>query len=402
MDRPLARGEPADPGLLYDKAPCGLLVTAVDGVILRVNETFCSWVGREAEELLGRVKVQELFSMGGRIFHQTHLTPLLQIQGSVSEVKLEVLHRDGRRMPMVWNTVRRARQGHTFHELAVFMAEDRHKYEQELLLARRNAEALLLNEQVAQQALLEAQAERDRQRALAEDRALFAEQMMAIVSHDLRNPLTVIRMSAHLLSMGELSSNQQRALARLNSSNARAARLIADLLDFSQARSGAGLKISLRELDLHRVVDEAVEDLRTAYPERSLLHHQVGEGDCFASADRLVQMIGNLVSNAVTYGAVDRQIVITSTVDKASFCVAVHNEGQAIRPELLPTLFEPMTRGAEGDSSTHSIGLGLFIVREIAKAHGGIVVAHSSAEHGTTFTATIPRKTPSSETDGTR
>lgn len=380
----------ADAESLYENAACGLLVTLADGVILRVNHTFCAWVGREAEELLGRVKVQDLLSMGGRIFHQTHWTPLLAMQGSVAEVKLDVLHRDGRALPMVFNAVRHTSATGTWHELAVFLAHDRHKYEKELLLERKRAEGLLARHQEAQRALAVAQEERDRQKTVAEDRALFAEQMMAIVSHDLRNPLSVIRMSAHLIGMGELSSNQLRALGRLSASTLRATRLIADLLDFTQARLGNGLQVHLEPIDLHALVAESVEDLRLAFEGRGIVHQQRGRGSCVASSDRLIQMIGNLVANAITYGAPDKPVVVTSAIDDGTFSIAVGNEGPAIAPELLPHLFDPMTRGKGAQEGTHSVGLGLFIVREIARAHRGTVTV-ASASGATTFTALLPR-----------
>ena len=376
---------------LYDDAPCGLMLTSADGLIQRVNATMCRWVGRERSELEGVLKVQDLLTMGGRIFHQTHWAPLLQIQGSVAEVKLEIAHRDGRRIPMVLNALRRRHGQGIFHEIAFFIAEDRHKYEHELVLARKRAEQLLEKEQEAQRALAVAHQERDRQRATAEDRALFAEQMIGIVSHDLRNPLSVIHMSAHLLGMNELSSSQHRALGRLTNAVARANRLIVDLLDFTQARLGRGLKITPKALDLHGLAAECVEDLRLAFAGRHLEHCTEGGGPCLASADRLVQLIGNLVANAVTYGAPDRTVTVTSRVDADTFSLSVHNHGPPIRPELLPTLFEPMTRGASAGVVAHGIGLGLFLVREIARAHGGEVEAESSAERGTTFRATFPR-----------
>jgi sigma-B regulation protein RsbU (phosphoserine phosphatase) len=391
MERPETPALPqADSGSLYEHAACGLLVTSADGVILRVNHTFCAWVGREATELVGCVKVQDLLSMGGRIFHQTHWTPLLAMQGSVAEVKLDVLHRDGRPLPMVFNAVRRSSANATWHELAVFLAHDRHQYEKELLLERKRAEELLAQHQEAQRALAVAQEERDRQKTVAEDRALFAEQMMAIVSHDLRNPLSVIRMSAHLIGMGELSSNQLRALGRLSASTLRAARLIADLLDFSQARLGNGLQVHLEPIDLHALVAESVEDLQLAFEGRSIVHQQRGRGACVASSDRLVQMIGNLVANAITYGAPDRPVVVTSAIDDGAFSIAVGNEGPIIAAELLPHLFDPMTRGKGAQEGTHSVGLGLFIVREIARAHRGTVTV-ASANGVTTFTAMLPR-----------
>lgn len=496
-----------DAEALFEEAACGLLVTSRNGVIQRVNQTFCRWVGRSADELVGRRKMQELLTMGGRIFHQTHWAPLLQMQGSVAEVKLEVVHADGHTLPMMMNAVSREHGGVVLHELAVFIAEDRNKYERELLMARRRAEELLNKQQQAQQALtltqerlemalastqlflwdldvatsmprfedkvalllghaapspvsskqfalclhpddrgrasealaaaldpavgefgvmlrlqgvdgvertvratgrsffdgadrlvqfvgmLQDVTELSRQRAEAEDRALFAEQMIGIVSHDLRNPLTAIQMSALLLSRSSPSANQLRVIDRIASSTARANRLIADLLDFTQARLGRGLKVSVRAVNLHELVSDNVEELAMAFADRQIEHRQQGSGPCLADADRLAQVIGNLVSNAVSYGALDRPITVTSLIHSRGFEVSVHNEGVPVPPELMPDLFKPMTRGSSPGQQARSVGLGLFIVREIVRAHGGDVEAVSTPESGTTFIARFPHAT---------
>lgn len=376
---------------LFETAACGLLVTHPNGLIVRANRTLCDWIGREAAELVGVATMQSLLTMGGRIFHQIHLAPLIQIQGSVSEVKLEVVHQDGRRIPMLWNAVRRVKDGAVTHNLAVFIAEDRHKYERELMLARQNAEAALLKEQEAQRELRVAQAELDRLRVVAEDRVLFAEQMTAVVCHDLCNPLSVINLSASLIGRwGGLSDRQQRSLVQLKSSTDRAIRLIANLLDFSQARMGGGMRVDLTDVDLQALVAASVEGLRVAYPKAVLQHVEVGNGPCRASADKLAQLIGNLVSNAATYGTPGRPIVIRSEVTADAFSVSVSNEGTAIPGHQLPTLFNAMARGGEEESAVHSLSPGLFIVCEIAKAHGGDATVRSGADE-TTFTATFPR-----------
>jgi sigma-B regulation protein RsbU (phosphoserine phosphatase) len=379
-----------DPAVLYAEAACGLMVTSDDGLIQHVNQTFCRWTGHEPGALVGHRSLQDLLTMGGRIFHQTHWAPLLHIQGSVGEVKLDVVHRDGRKLPMVLNAVRRERPGGVTHEIALFLAEDRHKYEHELMLARRRAEELLASERATQQALAVAQEERDRQRTLAEDRALFAEQMIGIVSHDLRNPLSVIRMSAHLLALGDLSASQVSALGRLSSSVSRADRLIVDLLDFTQARLGGGLKIRLKPVDLHTLVAECLEDLRVAFPGRQLIHHTSGSGDCRVSSDRLVQLIGNLTANAVAYGLHGTPVTVTSKIAPPMLEIVVHNHGEPVPEALLPNLFNPMVRGRAPGSTGQGVGLGLFIVREIVLAHGGSVTVSSTATGGTTFVATLP------------
>lgn len=488
---------------LYEDAACGLLLTEVNGTIIRSNRTICAWLGRPSAEIIG-VRFQSLLSVGGRIFHQTHWAPLLQMQGSLAEVKLELLHGDGRKLPMVLNAQVRRINDAEFHELALFSARDRHKYEEELLLARKRAEEHLRREQQSQQDLAEARArlelalaaaqlsqwsidlpdrvrrfspdvalllgysdvrsvdtaefvsrihpeDRDREnaelaafldggvdrlrivfrligvdgelrwvaqwgrmrfddsgaptafvgvlqdvsdahrlRALAEDRALLAEQTLGIVGHDLRNPLFSIQMSADTLARRPADFAQQQAIAaRIKSSTQRAKRLIGDLLDLTQARNGRLLPVKKTSVDLHSVVREVVSELSVAF-KTDLLRLQVeGDGGAVVDADRVAQAVGNLIANALTYGTKDRPIIVTSTGLPDRFSISVNNEGRPISPDLLPRIFEPLTRGV--DPGQHrSVGLGLFIVREIAHAHGGGVECRSDAE-GTLFIISLPR-----------
>jgi sigma-B regulation protein RsbU (phosphoserine phosphatase) len=360
-----------------DAAPCGLMQTAVDGTFLRANRTFCTWVGHSPEALIGRRRFQDLLTMGGRMFHQTHWHPLLQMQGSISEVKLDVLHRDGSVIPMVLNALRHDHRGVVVHELAAYVARDRDKYEKELVLSRKRLESLVT--------------EATRLEAEAKDRALFAEQMIGIVSHDLRNPLSAIAMGIAILGRSELSGNQQRAATRIGRATERATRLIADLLDFTQARLGSGLRVSSAAIDLHEAVADAVDELTQVHPNRAVEHIREGEGSCSADASRLAQVVANLVSNAIAHGHPSAPITVTSIVAECSCSIAVHNLGTPIPAEAQASIFQPMTRGANASTTGRSVGLGLFIVREIARAHRGSAEVKSSAEHGTTFRVTFPR-----------
>ncbi|KAH0439501.1 hybrid sensor histidine kinase/response regulator [Paraburkholderia fungorum] len=140
---------------LFEHAACGLLVTTPDGWILRVNTTFCTWLGYSAAELAEAKSIQDLLTTEGKVFYRTHWSPLLHKQGSVAEVKLNMLHRDGHVVPMLLNAVSRRHGESSYVEVAALIVADRHKYEQELLLARRNAEASLAGHQLAQKALQE-------------------------------------------------------------------------------------------------------------------------------------------------------------------------------------------------------------------------------------------------------
>lgn len=360
---------------LFDEAPCGLLATALDGTIVKVNATFCGWVGMARDDLVGKKRLQDLFTMGGRIFHQTHWAPTLQMQGSLAEVKFDVRHRDGQSIPMILNARRRKRAEGEFDEIAAFVAEDRHRYERELMAARKRAVASL-------------EAEREAQLQLR-DRALFAEQMVGIVSHDLRNPLAAISMGIQLLERTE-GERRGRVMGHVRNSVERAQRLIEELLDFTQARVGSGLHVNLQHMDLHEVAERALGELSLAFPDQQIAHLAKGPGECFADADRLAQLIGNVVSNAATYGRRGTPIVVRSSIEGSTASVSIHNEGEAIAPGMLADVFEPMVRGVTGSNKVRSVGLGLYIVREIARAHGGDMHVASSSAEGTTFTLSFP------------
>jgi sigma-B regulation protein RsbU (phosphoserine phosphatase) len=375
------------PAELYDSAPCGLLVASGRGELLHVNATLCRWLDYEPGELVGQRRFQDLLTMGGRIFHQTHLMPLLRMQGSVAEVKLELRRKDGAALPMMVNAAERAFEGQLLLHISAIRADDRHKYEQELLRQRQRAEQLLQQHEQDQRDLAAT-------RAQAEDRALFAEQMVGIVSHDLRNPLSAIQMSAVLLGMGKLEDPQRVVLDRVQRSVGRAERLITDLLDFTQARLGGGLSIRRRPVDLHDVVADSIAELATAFPERVIRHLRSGPGACEVDADRIVQALGNLVANAVNYGAPEQPIAVATQGLENRFDISVHNMGPPIPAELLPHLFEPMVRGNKA-SGQRGVGLGLYNVRAIAQAHAGDVQVRSSAESGTTFLVSLPGTEPS-------
>jgi len=365
---------------LLDEVACGLARTSENGTFLRVNKLFCTWVGHPAEALVGRRRFTDLLTVGGRIFHQTHWTPLLATQGSISEVKLDIVRADGSTVPMIINALRSEKGGAIVHEIAAYVARDRDAYERELIKSGKRLEELAN--------------EATRLHADAKDRALFAEQMIGMVSHDLRNPLSSILLSAQQLARGEVSASRQRALLRIARSSKRATHLVADLLDFTQVRLGHGLSVAREPIDLHEVIALAIDELTAVYPSRTITHVRVGDGACVADGMRLVQLVGNLVANAVTYGEQGSPVTVTSSVEGDSFALAVHNKGTPLPAELQATLFHPMTRGPQAANVTRSVGLGLFIVREIARAHGGNADVVSTAQDGTTFRAVFPLAPP--------
>lgn len=368
---------------LFDEAPCAHMVVDASGRLLLANATLCRWLDHQQADLLAGMKLQDLLTVGGRIFFHTHLAPLLRMQGSVAEVKLEMRRRGGESLPMIVNAVERTWAGAQIVHLVAMRAEDRHKYERELLLQRRRAEELAERHARGQQELAATQAE-------AEARAVFAERLVGIVSHDIRNPLSVIHMSTLLLERGGLTDKQRDVLARISRAVGGVRSLIGDLLDYTQARLGRGLAVHMEQVDLHAAIAAAVADWTVAFPGRSIRHERDGNGTCTADPQRVVQAVGNLVANAATHGAPDQPITVRTRSEQASFSVSVHNFGRAIPADAIPRLFQPMVRGADERTGDGGIGLGLYIVQEIAHRHGGAVSVDSHDDTGTTFTIRIP------------
>jgi sigma-B regulation protein RsbU (phosphoserine phosphatase) len=185
------------------------------------------------------------------------------------------------------------------------------------------------------------------------------------------------------------SPDQSKILDLMGRSTVRATKLIEDLLDFTAARIGTGLSVDLGPIDLHETVANAVEELFMAFPGRELKHIRSGVGICQADSKRLTQAIGNLVSNAITYGSPDSAVTITSSIDTQTWKLSVHNFGPAIPVERQASLFEPMVRGEAAAGGGSNVGLGLFIVCEIVKAHHGQIKVDSSEERGTLFELTV-------------
>jgi PAS domain S-box-containing protein len=239
--------------------------------------------------------------------------------------------------------------------------------------------------------------ERKRIEAELKKRAEFEQQLIAIVSHDLRVPLSAINLSATLMLRSPgLSAQHTNTLGRILSSAQRAHRLIASLLDFTQARIGGGFTLQYAPMDLHDLAALVVEEMRAAYPEREIVFEPAGDGVGEWDSDRLAQLLTNLISNALAHGQQDAPVRVRVHDEPTSVVITVHNGGTPIPPDELPHLFEPMRRGSGAARSKNikSIGLGLFIVQQIVLAHGGTIDVDSSEEKGTTFTARLPR-TPS-------
>ncbi len=240
--------------------------------------------------------------------------------------------------------------------------------------------------------------EEERQRLLAEARRRveFEQQLVGIVSHDLRGPLNAILAGASMmLQRDNVESWQTKTAARILSCAERSNRLIRDLLDFTQARMGGGIPVRPAPVDLHELTMQAVEEARAVHAEREIQVTQGGDGRGEWDADRMAQVVSNLLGNALKYSPERTPVQVETQGEEERVVLRVHNGGEPIPEDLQPCIFEPLRRGKRRSvKSDRSIGLGLYIVRELVLAHGGTVELRSTQAEGTTFTVSLPRRPP--------
>jgi signal transduction histidine kinase len=226
----------------------------------------------------------------------------------------------------------------------------------------------------------------------------FQERFLAILGHDLRNPLAAIDMGASLLRLQTAHDPAaRRVLDKVDSSTRRMTRMIEQILDLTRSRLGGSLSVHPADMELATTLAATIDELQIANPGRTIDlvcgHRFPGQWD----ADRLEQVFSNLLGNAVQYGSRDKPVTVTVHEENDVVRVDVHNEGPPIPDELRASLFDPFRRGTRESrtAATAGLGLGLYISRELVRAHGGEIVVRSSTSEGTTFSVSLPRQIPS-------
>lgn len=355
---------------LYETAPCGYVSLSPEGTIVKANRTLLDWLGYDPSEIVGR-SVHDILSVGARIALETHLAPLLRIQGHVHEIALDVLAANGTKVPTIANAAekRDAAGTHQFTRLTLFKAVDRRTYERSLVEAHVKAEA-------------ESKAQREA--------AVVREQFIAVLGHDLRNPLGAVAAGIRLLKTGRRPDQTEAILRDMGQSVDRASALIDDVLDLARGTLGGGL-VTDRDGDaeLTPVLQQVANEIRLIAPEHQIEDRMAIEEPVYCDRERIGQLASNLLANAVTHGWVNQPIRLEAYTKGREFILSVANGGEPIPLDVRASLFQPFFRG-QVRPSRNGLGLGLFIASEIAKAHEGTLEV-ASDEHETCFTLRMPR-----------
>lgn len=219
------------------------------------------------------------------------------------------------------------------------------------------------------------------------------EELLAVVSHDLRNPLNVVVMVAQLLH--EYEDPSITALAnRLQSSGDRMKTIISELFDLTRARLAGGIPVDASPMDLQNILLRVVGEVEAHLKGRRVDLRKRGDLKGTWDGGRLEQVLSNLLGNAIAHGATEQPIVVDVDGQGAELCINITNGG-VIPPELLPHVFAPFRGSSDGKRKREGLGLGLYIVDQIVRAHGGEIRIDTNPEQcTTTFAVRLPRVAP--------
>jgi len=376
--------------LLFEQAACGLLATDAHGMILCANASAHAWLGYGAGQLAGKVGILDLLAVGARLFYHTRCRPLLETQGAVAEIQLDLVTRGGARLPVLINIVRRSDDGHQVDHWAIFRSADRHAYEHALLTARRTAEAAL-------EARREAEARLQALNAQLSQADRRKDEFLATLSHELRNPLAPMRSALDVfrLKYGNTGSGaDERLMLAFDRQLRHLTRLVDDLMEISRITQNR-MQLRRAPVDLCALARGAAHDmaavmaagrhtLRLAIPEAPL----VVDGD----ATRLAQVAINLLANAAKYTPDGGLVELELGCSDGHAELRVRDNGIGIPPDALASVFEMFSQLQPAlQRSRGGLGIGLALARGIVDLHGGSIgVASDGPGRGSEFVLRLP------------
>jgi len=352
---------------LFEDAPCGYILLDGRGRITKVNRTLLGWLVVAEVDLLDK-RFLDLMPVAGRMFYETHFAPLLRMQGFFHEVALDLLRADGTRVPVLANANQQTGSAGEIIEtrIALFEAVSRRKYERELHDANQASKVAHKEIEALNAALTRA--------------GLLRDEFIAVLGHDLRNPLASVKSGARMLAKESLSPRGVEVLKLMNGSLERMSALVDDVLDLASGHLGGGISVARREeLALEPVLRQVVSELEGATGRKIESDVNVPVA-VLVDSGRIGQLVSNLLGNALTHGDPGKPVAIKALIQDEHLLIAVSNGGEPIPAETMERLFQPFFRGGDPASRQHGLGLGLHIASEIAKAHGGTLQVRSSEE----------------------
>jgi PAS domain S-box-containing protein len=363
----------ATPEELYHQAPCGYLSYLDNGLIIQINATLLQWLGYQQDEVVDVLSLQDLLSVGSKIYYETHYAPLLQMQGSVQEISLEMLGKNRQKIPVLMNSrvVRNSQNSAVLVHATIFNITQRKAYEQELLKAKYEAEE-------ANQKLKEVNAELER----------FA----YVVSHDLKAPLNNIIQLVNLLGDDpafQLNTESLFLLQLIQLSTDKLKQLVDGILYYSRnVGSAKNLpeRVVLQDFfqSIHLLVNpQNTHDISYPTAEVCIITHRT----------ILEQIFLNLITNAIKYNDKPKVVItIELKEDENFYYFSVKDNGIGIPEAHQDKIFQLFTTlESEDRYGKKGTGVGLFTVKKLVEKLDGEITVQSALNEGTTFSFSVKK-----------
>jgi len=370
---------------LYDELRIGYFSAGSDDVVLNANSTLLRWTGFSHEELVGKMHWWEMFSIGGRIYCETHVVPLLQMQHFVKEIALELAGKNKEKTPVLLQaslTKNVEEESKSFLRGVLIDASDRRAYEREVFLAKARAEELAAR--------------------LGESERQLRE-LMDTVLHDLRNPLHSLLLSLEILQAAEYHDNnaaqKRQTVMNIAYKTVEQMKETLENLQSMNALEQGMVRVVAEPCSLRELMESVVAKY-TSYAAAKNIELRLDirtdnvQRDITWQTDRnfFRQSIENLVSNAVKYSPHEKQVVVRLKASAEAVRVEVQDEGPGISEEDMKKLFGKFVRlSARPTGGEHSTGLGLSIVKKMVEAMNGRVWCESEVGKGATFIVELPK-----------
>lgn len=382
---------------LADTMPVGLLLFADDGTMLDGNATLASWLGMRRGDI-ARKPIDAILPPGGKIFYQTHFLPLLRANGSVNEVYFALRAADGHEIPVLISATRRSDSGPAVCLATFVEINNRQQFEGALLSAwrleqsareeteRKSAELDQLNaELTARNQELQAA------EAALESSNSAKDEFIGMVSHELKNPLTVLAGTMALLAANPIDQSHDESrqmIAGLQEEFARLLRVVDDLLIVARSELGT---VDIEPVLAQRLVTTIAAQERERFPAHAIAV-TIDEGVPFASASpSLVQQILlNFVSNARKYGRKDAPIEMRVAHERDRVLISVANDGEVISDDEVERFFEPFYRAERTRGRVQGVGLGLTVCQRLAEAQHATISGRPRVGGGLEIVLELP------------
>jgi sigma-B regulation protein RsbU (phosphoserine phosphatase) len=350
----------------FDSSLCGYIITDGEGIIKRINKRASEWLNNISDKFVGQ-RFTNILTIGGKIYFETHLWPLLKMQGYFDEVAVELIDSGSGKLPIYINGYEKKDENgkSTYIQFTLFRGADRRLYEENLQIAKKLAESNL---------------------ELEQQNALIREQFIAVLGHDLRNPLAGIMSAAQLLARTKRDQRDDKLVNVIQSGSKRMYEMINNIMDLAHGRLGGGISINPVDSDLENILNPISAELSVAWPDRIIQSDFDICRQIKCDPARISQLVSNLLANAITHGASNAPILFSAVTTEKFWEISVRNQGIPISQKALPYIFLPFRRETE-EASSGGLGLGLYIAMEIAKAHNGTLKVLSD-DQGTCFTFT--------------